>query len=160
MAASDTDPTPVLVNRDPTKWQEYRGVVIFAMFVLASSVGFWHSSGIQPVVPLILLGIGLFFDIISIIARISTAITGRYSSGVFLIGFVFYFWAWISFPQPVFLGEANGLLSLWLRKIPDILVMAAFHLAIHVSFGLDGARPEAKAEPGAAGQPATRPSSK
>lgn len=141
MATGDTDPAPVPLNRELTKWEEWRGVVAFAIIIVASSIAMWHFPAIHPIAPLILLGIGLIFDLISLSARISTAITGKYSSGFFLVGFLFYFWAWISYPHAVFLGESDGLLLLWLRKLPDILCLGVFHLLIHVSYGRDGAGP-------------------
>jgi hypothetical protein len=144
MAIGDTTQGPVPMTRELTKWEEWRGVVVFAIVVIASSIMIWHFPACHPVAPLILLGIGFLFDLISLIARISTAITGKYSSGFFLIGFIFYFWAWISYPHAVLLGESDSLLSLWLRKLPDIFCLGLLHLLIHVSYGRDGAGSEDK----------------
>lgn len=124
--------TPVTVKL--TKWEEWRGIVIFLVVLLASSIVLWHIPALQPAAPLILLGIGLFFDGISVAARISTAITGRYSSGFFLVGFAFYVWAWLSYPHPVLLSESHGLLALWIRKSLDLLCMAVLHMLCHTSF--------------------------
>ena len=144
MATVDTDQAPVPLNRELTKWEEWRGVAVFAALFVVSSILIWHFPALHTIAPLILLGIGLLFDLISLIAQISTAITGKYSSGFFLIGFIFYLWAWISYPQAVFLGGSDGLLSLWLRKLPDILCLAVLHLLIHVGYGRDGANPKTK----------------
>lgn len=141
MATGKTDHPPVLLNRELSKWEEWRGVVFFAVVMIASAIAIWHMPAVHPIAPTILLGIGLFSDLISLAARISTAITGKYSSGFFLIGFIFYFWAWISYPHAVFLDGSDGLLSLWLRKLPDILSLAVLHLLIHVSFGRDDTKP-------------------
>ncbi len=137
MAAGDTEQAPVHLNRELSKWEEWRGVVVFAIVVITSGIAIWHTPALHPVASLILLGIGLFFDLISLVARISTAISGKYSSGFFLMGFIFYFWAWISYPHTVVLGESDSLLSLWLRKLPDILCLAVLHLLIHVTYGRD-----------------------
>jgi hypothetical protein len=160
MAAGDTEQAPVPLNRELTKWEEWRGVLFFAIVVITSGIVIWNIPVLHPIAPLILLGIGLFFDLISLVARISTAITGKYSSGFFLVGFIFYFWAWISYPHAVLLGESDGLLSLWLRKLPDILCLAVLHLLIHVTYGRDGEEPETeRAEQAGGHQPPTRPDS-
>jgi hypothetical protein len=144
MANGKTDHPPVLLNRELSKWEEWRGIVFFAVFIIASGIAIWHMPVIYPIALTILLGFGLFFDLISLAARISTAITGKYSSGFFLIGFIFYFWAWISYPHAVFLRGSDSLLSLWLRKLPDILCLAVLHLIIHVPFGRDDTKPKTK----------------
>jgi hypothetical protein len=138
METGDKDITSVQLNDKLSMWEEWRGIVFFILIVVGSSIAIWHIGMIQPIAPMILLGIGLFFDILSLIARISTVVTGRYSSGFFVVGFVFYLWAWISYPHAVLLGDSQGLLSLWIWKLPDIICLAALHLAIHVSFGRDG----------------------
>ena len=145
----------VALNRELTKWQEWRGVVFFILIVIGSSAAICRISAIQPSAPLILLAIGLFFDLVSLVARISTAVTGKYSSGFFIIGFAFYVWAWLSYPHPVLLDESGTLISLWMRKLPDIACLAVFHLAIHVSYGRDGdgGGTNATAEQGADGNP-------
>ena len=54
-----------------------------------------------------------------------------------MVGFVFYLWAWVSYPHAVILEDSQTLLSMWLRKLPDILSLAALHLAVHMSFSRD-----------------------
>lgn len=128
-------PTPL--NRNLTKWEEWRGVVFFAVIFISSSIAIWHFRAVQPILPLVLLGFGLFLDCMSVVARIQTARTGKYSSGFFVVGFVFYLWAWVSYPHAVILEDSPNLLSMWLRKLPDILSLAALHLAVHMSFARD-----------------------
>ncbi len=128
---------PIPLNRSLTKWEEWRGVVFFAAIFIASSIAIWHFRAIQPILPLVLLGIGLFLDCMSVIARIQTARTGKYSSGFFVVGFIFYLWAWVSYPHAVILEDSPNMLSLWLRKLPDILSLAVLHLAVHMSFSRD-----------------------
>lgn len=121
-----------------TKWEEWREVIIFMGIVFISSIIFYHLTFIQPVVPIILFAIGVFLDFSSICARILTYVTGRYSSGFFLIGFVFYFWTWLSYPNSILIStNTESLLSIWLYKSLDIFVMAIFHLFSHLRFGKD-----------------------
>lgn len=132
-----TTTAPVPIDHQLTKWEEWRGIVYFIAVVIGTSIAIWHWPPVQPFAPLALLGIGIFFDVVSLAARISTAVTGRYSSGFFLIGLAFYLWAWLSYPHSVLINEAGGVISLWLRKLPDITCLAVAHLLIHVSFGRD-----------------------
>ncbi len=134
VATLEMNSAPIPLNRHLTKWEEWRGVVFFAVIFISSSIAIWHLRVIQPIVPLVLLGFGLFLDFMSVVARIQTARTGKYSSGFFVVGFVFYLWAWVSYPHPVILEDSQTLLSMWLRKLPDILSLAALHLAVHTSF--------------------------
>ena len=117
-----------------SKWEEWREIVYFIAVVITSAIVIWHWPSVQTIAPLILLCIGLLFDLVSLIARISTAITGRYSSGFFTVGLAFYVWAWLSYPHTVLLREGSGLFSLWLWKIPDITCMTIVHFLIHVSY--------------------------
>ena len=125
---------PIPVTKPLTKWQEWREIVFFAFLLTVSSIFIWHVPATQPALPLLLLCCGLLLDILSLIARISTAITGKYSSGFFLFGLIFYFWAWVSYSHPVFFGDSSNLIGLWLRKLPDIFCMAILHLLIHTNF--------------------------
>ena len=134
VATIEMNSAPIPLNRHLTKWEEWRGVVFFAVIFISSSIAIWHLEVIQPILPLVLLGFGLFLDSMSVIARIQTVRTGKYSSGFFVVGFVFYLWAWVSYPHAVILEDSQTLLSLWLRKLPDILSLAALHLAVHTSF--------------------------
>lgn len=118
-----------------TKWEEWRGMVIFLLLLIGSSIAAWHIPRLQPIVPIVLLSIGLFFDGISIAARISTAITGRHSSGFFLVGFAFYTWAWLSYPNTVLLPEWHDMIGLWLRKGVDLACLGVFHIMCHTTFG-------------------------
>ncbi|MCD4654506.1 hypothetical protein K8T06_11315 [bacterium] len=101
-------PTPVPLDCQLTTWEEWRGIVYFIAVVIGTSIAIWHWPATQPIAPLVLLGIGVFFDTVSLAARISTAVTGRYSSGFFLIGFAFYLWAWLSYPHPVLIHVSFG----------------------------------------------------
>ncbi|MGK0186253.1 MAG: hypothetical protein ACI9R3_002036 [Verrucomicrobiales bacterium] len=137
MEPEHIDIVPVPLNEEPSKWEEWRGIAFFVLIVIGSSMAIWNIEMLRPVAPLILLGIGLFFDFVSLVARISTAITGRYSSGFFVVGFAFYFWAWLAYPHPILLRDSDGLFWLWIRKLPDIVSLAVLHLAIHISYGRD-----------------------
>ena len=137
VATLEMNSAPIPVNRHLTKWEEWRGIVFFAIIFISSSIAIWHLRVIQPIIPLVLLGFGLFLDFMSVIARIQTSRTGKYSSGFFMVGFVFYLWAWVSYPHAVILEDSQTLLSVWLRKLPDILSLAALHLAVHMSFSRD-----------------------
>jgi len=125
----------VPVNRELTKWDEWRAVVGSLGFVVVTGIVLRNIPVDHTVAAIVLLGIGLLFDLVSVAARISTAITGRHSSGFFIVGFVFYFWAWLSYPGPVILETGDGQFSLWLRKSLDILCMGILHILCHVSFG-------------------------
>ena len=114
-----------------------RNIVYFIAIAIGTSIVIWHNPSAQPTAPLILLCLGLFFDAASLAARISTAVTGRHSSRYFLIGFAFYLWAWLSYPDAVLLDGANGLLSLWIRKVPDLICLAVVHILAHAPYGRD-----------------------
>jgi hypothetical protein len=144
---------PIPINRSLTKWEEWRGVIVFAVIFISSSIAIWHLRAIQPILPIVLLGLGLFLDCMSVIARIQTARTGKYSSGFYVIGFVFYLWAWVSYPHAVILEDSQNLLFLWLRKLPDILSLAALHLAVHMSFTRDSSESKQEAEQAASRNP-------
>lgn len=152
---------PAQKERALTKWEEWRAVILFVAIIIGSSVAIWHVPLLQPVTLPILLGVGLFFDLVSLMARISTAITGRYSSGFFIVGFVFYFWAWLAFPHSVLLGQADGLLVLWMRKALDLVSLALVHLLIHVSYGRgeDSSGPKINTKQDASEQPTVLPKS-
>ncbi|MBU1612188.1 MAG: hypothetical protein KKC99_10125 [Proteobacteria bacterium] len=128
-------PTPIPVNSQLTKWEGWSGLVYFFAVVIVTSIAIWHLPATHPIAPLVLLGIGILFDAFSLAVRISNAVTGRYSSGFFLIGFAFYLWAWLSYPRPVLINDVEGLVSLWLCKLPDIACIVVAHLLIHFSFG-------------------------
>ena len=55
-------------------------------------------------------------------------------SGFPIIGFVFYFWAWLSYPSSVILSATGAHFTLWLAKLLDLVCLAMFHLLCHVSF--------------------------
>jgi hypothetical protein len=98
----ETNTSPLPFNNNLTKWEEWGGVVWFIIIFTTSSIGIWHLNILQPFLNIILLGFGIFTDLMSLIARIHTALTGRYSSGFFVVGFVFYLWAWVSYPHAIF----------------------------------------------------------
>src|SRR5438552_3045240 len=116
-ASSDramTPPGPVPISRKLTRWEEWRGVVYFVIVVLVSSVVFWHlDDSTEPFftrrhpVPKLLMLAGLLFDVVSLLSYISTRVTGRFSSGVPGVGFVFYFWAWLSLPVSIILSTPS-----------------------------------------------------
>jgi hypothetical protein len=107
--------------------------VYFFTAVIATSVAVWHTPSSFHKYVFVILGIGLLFDMLSIAIYITVFVTRRYSSAFPVIGLAFYVWAWLAFPQPVVLGAQESLLLLWLCKLPDLLVLVAFHALVHVS---------------------------
>ena len=55
-------------------------------------------------------------------------------SGFPLIGFVFYFWGWLAYPESVLIAGGEGFWQVGLLKLPDLLVLAAFHALFHLPF--------------------------
>ena len=113
-----------------TWWEQWRGVVCFLVFVVVTSVFFWHSDGLSDrhfvnryPFSALLLGIGLLFDLLSCACYISARVTGRSTSGLPGVGFAFYLWAWLACPASIILSTPDSLPLLWIYKLLDLVVL-------------------------------------
>jgi hypothetical protein len=50
-----------------------------------------------------------------------------------MVGFAFYFWAWLAYPHPVLLVGGDGFWPTALAKLPDLLALGAAHAIVHLS---------------------------
>ena len=135
MNAKPSQPaSPIPVHKKLTRWQEWREVVYFAFFVLGTSILMWHlPHTIHPYLAA-LLALGFLFDARSAFYYTLSFIKRCHMSGFPLIGFIFYFWAWLAYPKSVLIAGAEGFWQISLQKIPDLLALAACHALFHVPF--------------------------
>jgi len=125
---------PIPITRKLTRWEEWSGIVYFVATVFGSSILLWQWQAARSTAIPILLGIGLFFDAMSVVAYISTLVTKRYSSGFLGFGFVCFFWAWLSCPAAVLLSTPQSLAVLWLAKLLDLVALFVLSMCFHVPF--------------------------
>ncbi len=129
-----SSPAPIPVTRKLTRWEEWREVVYFVATVIVSSIVFWHWAAMRVHAVKLLLGFGVFFDVMSAVAYISTLITKRFSSGFFGFGFVCFTWAWLAYPASVLIATPQTLPILWLAKLLDLAALFIFSMCFHVPF--------------------------
>lgn len=126
-------------HRQLTRWEQWKGVVFFALLVVGSSALMWllpdsfHGMRIRLVV--ILLACGFFFDGLSAFYAVLSFVKRRHMSGFPLVGFIFYVWGWLSYPDSVLLTASDGVVSLWLCKLVDLLALALVHCLFQCRLG-------------------------
>jgi hypothetical protein len=125
---------PIPITRKLTRWEEWRGVVYFFATVVLSSILLWHWAEMRNHAVKFLLGLGIFFDVMSTVAYLSTLITRRYSSGFLGFGFICFLWAWLSYPASVIIQTPQSLPMLWLAKLPDLVALFLFSACFHFPF--------------------------
>ena len=129
-------PAAVPINRKLTWWEEWSGIAYFVLTVFAFSAILWHWPAARSWAVPILLSLGLFFEVMSVVAGVSTIVTGRFSSGTPGVGLVCYFWAWLSTPSSFLLSTPQSFALLWPTKLLDLAALFIFSLCVHAPFWL------------------------
>lgn len=124
-------PTPPPQN--PTFWQMWGEVLGFIGLVVGTSVWMWFQPASTHFYLLAVLGFGCLFDALSLLYYALTFIKRRFHSGFPIVGFAFYFWAWLAYPQPVLLAGGDGFWRIALAKLPDLLALGAAHALVHLA---------------------------
>jgi WD40 repeat protein len=124
-------------NKKLSKWEEWSGVVYALAFIIISSTLIWHfNENLNFILIITIFGLGLFLDFMSVVSSIQNYYAKRNVSGFFILGFVLYLWAWLSYPHSVLFSFSEpSLVKLWLYKIPDLVLMAVIHLLLNISYG-------------------------
>jgi hypothetical protein len=78
-------------------------------------------------------GFGCLFDALSLLYYALTFSKRRFHSGFPMVGFAFYFWVWLAYPQPVLLAGGEGFWRIALAKLPDLLAPGAVHALVQLS---------------------------
>ncbi len=125
------------INKKLSKWEEWSGVVYALAFIVISSIYIWHfNENLNFILVITIFSLGLFLDFMSVVSSIQNYYAKGNVSGFFILGFVLYLWAWLSYPYAVlFPTTESSLFELWLYKIPDIALMAIIHLLSNISYG-------------------------
>jgi hypothetical protein len=74
------------------------------------------------------LALGGLFDLISLVAHLSTLITGRFSSGFPLVGLFLYGWFVLAYRKSLVAPDETSLPYIVLYKLLDLTLLAAVHL--------------------------------
>lgn len=125
-----TDPAPNSASL--TFWQKWGEVFGFIGLVVGTSIWMWQQPGSTHRYLLGVFILGCLFDALSLFYYVLTFIQRRFHSGLPGVGFVFCFWAWLAYPHPVLLGGGEGFWRVALAKLPDLLVLVAVQLLVHV----------------------------
>lgn len=131
-----SSPTSTPLPQVPTFWEQWGEVLFFLGMVVGTSVWMWTQPASAHFYLLALFGIGCLFDALSLLYYALTFIKRRFHSGLPLVGFAFYFWAWLAYPQPVLLAGGGGFWRTALAKLPDLLALGAAHALVHLSLPL------------------------
>jgi len=127
----------ISTNKKLSKWEEWSGVVYALAFIIISSIFIWHfNENLNFILVIIIFGLGFFLDFMSVVFSVQNYYVKRNVSGFFILGFVLYLWAWLSYPHSVIFSFSEpSLVKLWLYKIPDLVLMAIIHLLLNISYG-------------------------
>lgn len=125
--------TPPARGRKLSFWERWKEMLYLLAVIAASSTVLWHWPEIRDTALLVILGVGAFFDLLSILAYVAYFLYRRPYSGFLGIGMVCYFWAWLSYPTPVMLMPVDDTLwAFWLAKLADLGVLLCLSLALYI----------------------------
>ena len=91
----------------------------------------WHYSITLPI-----LGLGVFFDLISLAAHVSTLISNKYYSGFPGVGGFFYCWFIISSRFSLVGSGGAALPRVLLFKVADAVLLLGLHVLCQSPMGL------------------------
>jgi hypothetical protein len=106
-----------------------REVVIYVVVALLAVVVMWllpSNANIKIVV--VILGIGIFFDLVSLFFHVMTIVTGKYMSGFPIVGLLFYVLFLLTSRFSLAGWNEISLGGIMLYKIVDALILLAFHM--------------------------------
>jgi hypothetical protein len=96
--------------------------------VPASSVAAWflpsqyHRYLFAPLI------LGLLFDLLSLACHVATLATGKFHSGLPLVGLFLYAWFVLAYPGSLVAPQETAFLRILLYKPLDLLLLAGLHL--------------------------------
>ena len=122
------------VTAPSSSWKEWGEGVIPLTAVATLSIAGWRYRGVQPLLSMGLLAIGLMFDILSAFFYTLGLVTRRHVSGLPVLGLLCYVWAWLALPRAVLITVSGGIGNLWLCKLADLVPLVGFHLLFHTPF--------------------------
>ena len=112
--------------------KEWREVLFSVAVLLASSVGAWFVPDRLNAMVMWILGVGVFFDLVSLFCYFMTFLTGKYHSGLPLLGLVCYAWFLLAYRKSLFVPEESALSAILFYKLFEGLLLAGFHVLCHL----------------------------
>jgi hypothetical protein len=124
----------------PKGWTWTAEDVLLLVLVPASSVGAWFLP--EPYLRYLfaILILGLLFDVLSLTCHLATLATGRFSSGLPLVGLFLYGWFVLAYRRSLVAPQENELTSLMLYKLVDLLLLGGLHLFFQLPMFFQGPR--------------------
>jgi hypothetical protein len=126
---------------DPSKrpvwaWED----ILPLLLVPASSVAAWFLPAPYIHYLFSLLAVGLLFDLLSFACHVSTLVTGKFRSGLPLVGLFLYVWFVLAYPRSLVAPQQAEVLRVLLYKPLDLLVLAGVHLLFQLPMFFHGPR--------------------
>ena len=113
---------------------------LLLVLVPASSVAAWFLPGQYQRYVFAFLILGLLFDLLSLACHVATLATGKFSSGLPLVGLFLYAWFVLAYPGSLVAPQETAFLRILLYKPLDLLLLAGLHLLCQLPMFFQGPR--------------------
>jgi hypothetical protein len=108
--------------------KEWREVLFAVAAVLAFSVAAWFLPDRLIWMLTWILGVGVCFDLFSVFCYLMTFLTGKYHSGLPIVGLVCYASFLLAYRKSLLAPEESALSVILLNKVLEGLLLTGFHV--------------------------------
>jgi len=113
---------------------------LLLLVVPAGGVAAWFLPDEYLYLVFAALLLGVLFDLVSLAAHVQTLLTGKFASGLPLVGLFFYGWFVLAYRRPLLAPHETALPFLVLYKVLDLLLLAGLHLLCQLPMLFQGPR--------------------
>lgn len=114
-------------------WSAFaKEVVIYIVALLAVAAMWLLPTTTNIKIAFAILGIGIFFDLISLFYHVMTIVTGKYMSGFPVVGLFFYGLFLLTSQFSLAGWNEMSLAHALIYKVVDALILLAFHIGCQI----------------------------